>query len=205
MSVSITKTRDISEGAIEELAQAISDCAVPIERRELLHKALGETPSFVTVLSDILSWKTMLGIPTTVFISQLARNAADDIYKNKTRIAEVLSQRATKPLKRISAALRKTVGTSPRKSVVRIGIPFPDDFLGTYMVLEVQSEEQVAVELAFFVVNIEAIQNTVKNEVLPNGEPRGGVIVQRKEYEAYILKWRGEDGHPREFTIEIRL
>lgn len=203
--VSITKTRDISEGAIGEWAEAIADCGITVERRELLHKALGDTPSFVTVLSDVLSWQTMLAVPATVFISQLAKNAADDIYKIKKKVAEALSQSATKPLKQISAALRKAAASPSRNAVIRIGLPLSDDFLGTSMVLEVQSEVQVAVENAFFVSNVEAIQSAVKTQVLAGGKPFGGVIVERSEEGAYILKWCAEDGHPRELRVEGRL
>lgn len=201
--VSITKTRDISESAVEELTEAIAGCGVRVERRELLHKMLGDTPSFVTVLSDILSWQTMLAVPATVFISQLAKNAADDVYKNKKKIAEVLSQTAVKPLRRISAALRKAAGSSSRNFVVQIGLPLPDDFRGTTLVLGGESEEQVAVELAFFVLNVEAIQGAVKDQVLAGGV-FGGVVVERTEGGSYVLKWCGQDGHPREFRIEDR-
>jgi len=61
------------------------------------------------------------------------------------------------------------------------------------------------VELAFFVANVEAIQNAVRVQVLSGEKPFGGIVVERSKDGAYFLRWCGADGNSREFRLESRL
>jgi hypothetical protein len=84
-----------------------------------------ETPSYIEIMANALQWVTPLKVVATVFLSELAKEAAKDIYKRKREIGQALATAATAPLRLAAAAVKRARDRSPRCSLAIQAWPGP--------------------------------------------------------------------------------
>ena len=151
-------------------------------------------------MADALQWVTPLKIVATVFLSQLVKDAATDVYKHKRQIGQALATAATAPLRLAAAALKRARDRSPRCSLA-IGLPLPNEVTGTVLWLDPDSEEETALLIARFVVRVEMIEQLIKAEIAAGRPPLGHVQVIPTDSGGFLLRWMDQDGGIHEHEV----
>jgi hypothetical protein len=162
----------------------------PLGRLEQAHEVSlksPEAPSYIQIMADALQWVTPLKVIATVFLSQLAKEAATDIYNHKRQIGQALATATTAPL-RLAAAVKRARDRSPRCSLA-IGLPLPDEVTGTVLWLDADSEEEIALSIARFVVRAETIEQLIQAEITAGCPPIGHVQVIPTDSGGFLLHW----------------
>ena len=129
--------------------------------------------SFITVAAELISWKLLLGTPLAVFISEIAKNAADDLYKNKKEIWAALKNKAAQPVAVVARCLTGLARSSTQDTRLFLVLLLPDDHLEAVLRVDVVSEEEVAHTLAIFVHKVEAVCRVLKEELEAKDESVG--------------------------------
>ena len=181
-------TADIPGAVRQQLLDAWQPLAELQEGSQVRHKT-AELSSFVQIMGEALQWLSPLKVAATVFLSQLAKEAATEVYKNKARIAAALAAAAAAPLRRAAAALGRARSDSPQKPEIVVGLPIPDDYFGTALTFPVDTEEEIALLLAQFVVRVERIQQVIAGEVSDGHPPLGRVQVIPNGSGGFLLRW----------------
>ena len=83
-----------------------------------------EGPSSFQLIADFITWSTVFKAAAGVFLSQLAKSAAEDLWKHKAELATKLRERLVQPLRFLSSTI---VGLNrelaSRRKIVQIGLP----------------------------------------------------------------------------------
>jgi hypothetical protein len=148
-----------------------------------------EPPSFIQIMADALQWLSPLKVAATIFLSQLAKEAATDIYKNKQQIGRALANAAAAPLRLAAAALKRARESSLRPPGLVVGLPIPDDYFGTALWLPGDSEEDIAWLVARFVVRAQIIEQLIQAEISAGRLPLGRVQVIPTDTGGFLLRW----------------
>ena len=201
MHLRLFVTDDIPESTRRELVDAWKDIG-GLERAGVVFLRSAEPPSFIQIMGEALQWLSPLKVAATVFLSQLAKEAATEIYKNKAKIAEALAQAAAAPLRRAAASLKQARHQSPRHPRVVLGLSMPDDYFGTALSITHESEEEIAYLLASFVTKAEAIQQVIQAEIDAGRRPLGRVQVVPTGAGGLRLVWMDQQfgKHEREIS-----
>jgi hypothetical protein len=163
-----------------------------------------EAPSYIQIIGDALQWVTPLKAIAIVFFSQLAsqlaKEVATDIYKNKQQISRALAAAATAPLRLAAAVLKKARDGSPRRSIA-IGLPLPNEVEGTVLWLEADSAEEIAVLIACFVVRVETIEQLIQVEITAGRPPFGRVQVTPTDSGGFLLHWTDQNSESHKHEV----
>jgi hypothetical protein len=163
-----------------------------------------EAPSFIQIMGDALQWLTPFKIAATLvlssFLSQLAKDAAKDIYQHKEQIGQALANAAAAPLRLAAAALKRAREGSPRCSIA-IGLPLPNEVTGTVLWLEADSAEEIALLIACFVVRAETIQQLIQAEITAGRPPLGHVQVIPTGSGGFLLRWTDQNSGSHEHEV----
>jgi hypothetical protein len=159
-----------------------------------------EAPSYIQITADALQWVTPLKVVATVFLSQLVKEAATDIYKHKHQIGQALATAATAPLRLAAAAVKRVRDRSPRCSLA-IGLPLPDEVRGTVLWLDADSEEEIALSIARFAVRAETIEQLIQAEITAGRPPLGHVQVIPTDSGGFLLRWMDQEGGIHEHEV----
>jgi hypothetical protein len=144
--------------------------------------------SLLHLIAPSLLLPTPLKVIATVFLSQLAKEAATDIYNHKRQIGQALVTATTAPLRLAAAAVKRARDRSPRCSLA-IGLPLPDEVTGTVLWLDADSEEEIALSIARFVVRAETIEQLIQAEITAGRPPIGHVQVIPTDSGGFLLHW----------------
>jgi hypothetical protein len=120
-----------------------------------------EGPSSFQLVADFITWSTVFKVAATAFLSQLAKNAADDLWQHKAELAAKLREKLVQPLHFLSstiAGLNRQLAS--RRKNIQIGLP-SDACWGTVVRIDSADEVEVAWMLAHFILQAEAIYRTV--------------------------------------------
>lgn len=163
-----------------------------------------EAPSYIQIMADALQWVTPLKVAATwvlsSFLSELAKHAAKDIYQHREQIGRVLANTAAAPLRSAAAALKRACDRSPRCSLA-IGLPLPNEVTGTVLWLKPDSEEEMALLIARFVVRAETIEQLIQAEITAGRPPLGHVQIMPADSGGFLLQWMDYDAKIHEHEI----
>jgi hypothetical protein len=163
-----------------------------------------EAPSYIEIMADALQWITPLKVAATwvlsSFLSELAKHAAKDIYQHREQIGRALTNGAAAPLRLAAAAVKRARDRSPRCSFA-IGLPLPDEVTGTVLWLDPDSEEEIALLIARFVVKAETIEQLIQAEITGGRPPLGHVQVIPTDSGGFLLRWMDWEGKLHEHEI----
>ena len=151
-----------------------------------------DPPTIVQLVGDLSQWLLPLKIAVSIFLAQLAKEAAKDAWKNKSRIAEVLKEQACKPLKVLASAVASTkrrMGIANFR--ITIGLSIPDDIFGTVLLVEDNDEELIALLIAQFVDQLKDIEAIVKKEMSGPNSPVGQVSLLVQRDGSILVRWMG--------------
>lgn len=185
-------TADIPAEVRQELHAAWQPFGGLEESGEVFLKS-AEPLSFIQIMGDALQWLSPLKVAATVFLAQLAKEAATDIYKHKQQIGRALMNAGAAPLRLVAVALKKARESSPRRPELVIGLPLPNEYFGTALSLPGNSEEEIVSLVARFVVRVQAIEQVIQAEISRGGPPLGRVEVVPKDTGGFLLRWVDQD------------
>ena len=139
----------------------------------------------------------------TVFLSQLAKRAADEAWDRRREIVQALRTASVTPLRRLVAAIDQARRASDREPQIIVGLPVPDPYFGTAIHFRPEDEADIAWFVANFVVKAEAIDQTVRDEIGEDLEPMGNVQLHLRDDGSFTVRWLDrEDRAWRERLIE---
>jgi hypothetical protein len=161
----ITATIDVPDGQLNQLASDLSSVTqIEVSESRRFFKAAA-APSWIALLSDPPAWIALLGVPVTIFLGELIKEAAKDSWRNKQRVGRVLAQPVLLPLRSLASSLARFRSEVPERTEIEVGFPIPDAYFGTRLSLSGHETEEFAFELAVFVHHTSAIQHLLKEIV----------------------------------------
>ena len=163
---------------------------LPLTDRRLTALRSADPPSWIKIFADVAEWVTPFKVIATVFLSQLAKNAADDLWKNKAAIAAALRNASATPLRKLTAALLRAKAQARPSTDVVVGLPIPDEYFGTALLVPTSSIEDAAVTLAVFVSRVEEIDAAIREANAEGNGPAASVRIVIRPDGSVTLRWQ---------------
>lgn len=135
----------------------------------------GEASGLIRLIASALEWVTPFKAVALVFLGQLAKRAADDIWDSKALIFETLRQLSSSALTRLVAAIdecRRSTEVTPH---IVVGLPFPDPKHGTEISFRPNDEAEIAFFVAHFVAKVELIEAQLAESTVAGNRPAGRI------------------------------
>lgn len=200
--ITITRTGDISDTALAQIQNAAASVGLDV-KSELHGFKAAEGPTYIQVLAELLTWKTILGITVTAFLAKFAQKAAEDTYDLFKATTKYLATEAAQRLRTIASAVFKASKEGNPKTYIAVGFPKPNTFFGTTWRFKAENEEEVALNMAGFALKAEAINEALETVVLKYGKPATGVFLEVNKDGSVILKWHDPKTlEPKQYTID---
>jgi Uma2 family endonuclease len=193
-------TADIPPSVQEQISSEIGQ-VLPIHERHVMEFRSTDGPSFVQLVADAVQWITPLKAAAIVFLSQLAKNAADEVWKNKAHLYRILKDTSVDPLYRLVRALAQAKREVSTHTRVVIGLPIPQEYLGTLLALETVDEVELAWTIANFVDKVDKINNRLQQELEGGHEPLSIVKLIIQPDGSFVARWEEMNGKTYGFTI----
>ena len=175
-----------------DVRQNLVDAWAPFHLRsagEIHRKGALDLPGFIKLIGEAADWLP-LKAAAAIFLSQLAKEAATDIYKHKAAIARALGEVAAAPIRTVAQSLlRARLDSGSAVPGVVLGLSIPNDFFGTSIDLDAMSEEEIAVVVSKFVTRAEEIEAIIKAEIVAGNPPMGSVLVSSASSGGFTLSW----------------
>lgn len=155
---------------------------------------------FIQLLGEAACWLPLV-VPATFFfksyLSTLGKHAAD---ATRDGLRQVFKNKEVKPLADVSTILVKIANKVDGEIIV--GLDIPDDSFGTAIRIKTQKPEELAYQLAAFLVHVEVLSNRMKAEVAAGHVPRSGVVVQVQDDGSLLVKWHTQINN-KDYEIRI--
>jgi uncharacterized protein YodC (DUF2158 family) len=200
-SITITRTGDVPDDVINLISDAAE--SVGIAARSELHGSKGgETPVYIQILADLITWKMVLGISATAFLTKFAQKAGEDAYDVSKAVTQYLATQVARKLRAIATAVFKASQAAPAQTSIAVGFPIPNTFFSTAWQFRATSEEDVAINMAIFALKAEAINEALETVVMKTGGPGTGVFLEVNADGSVVLRWHNSETlELREFTV----
>lgn len=130
-----------------------------------------DASSIIQLVGNLAEWITPFKAAVAIFLAQLVKRAADDIWDRRAQIAAALKERGVMPLRKFAATFARTHRESPIKTNIVIGIVVPDNNSKTVVISVPEIEEDAAWILARFIDTVEEIQALMKQLVAEGRAP----------------------------------
>lgn len=153
----------------------------------------GEPTSAAHVVADVLTWTSILKVAAGLFLSQLAKNAADEVWEKKEALLKALGAEAARPLRLLARAF-SAINQRTLRTDARVGFPYPDPLLGTVLPIRSANELEAAWLLANFVMNADNLKSEVKSALESGAQPITGFFVDVSSEGVISLFWLEVDG-----------
>ena len=144
-----------------------------------------DPPSFLRLLGDFAAWLP-LAAPATVYLSTLAKHAADATWN---KLAAVFKNNDAKPVVDVANTLANAVEKVGRDVSIFIGINIPDDRFGTAIPINSDDPKKIAYLLASFAVRAEEISKAMQAEVEAGRGPFGNATIELQEDGSLLIRW----------------
>jgi hypothetical protein len=161
-----------------------------------------DPPGFIRLLADAIEWTLPLKVASGVFLGQLAKNMADDLWKNKVDVAKAMGSAAAFPIRKLVGAFEKAWKISRKSTTFAVGVPVSDDDFGATVTVPMNSTEDSAVTLAIFVHHAQEIEHTLRQHLSAGQKIVGPVQVRPEPGGSVLLVWMDRDSVS---TVEVRL
>ena len=133
------------------------------ERPSVIQQRSADPPSVIQILGSVVEWLDLYKLVSIIFISTVTKEAAKELYVNKSKLFSSLRQVTVKPLKAfIDLFFRNKEKITNQNIFIIITLNIPDDYMGTNLQLQLNSEEELAWQFANYIVRLEKIENVIK-------------------------------------------
>jgi hypothetical protein len=160
----VRATADVSGPIRRQLVQELAAIGATHDGGSV-HLKAAEPPSYVEIVARAVEWITPFKAAATVFLAQLAKEAAKDAWANKAEIADALKNAAAGPLRVAAQAIGRALRAASRHPDIHLGVGDLEGVFGTFLVFKPEDEVESAWVLARFVVHAETIERLIKAEV----------------------------------------
>lgn len=145
-----------------------------------------DPPQLIQLVGDAVAWLPLAG-PATVFLSTLAKKAAEAVWDSTARR---FGERELKPLTDVAEALVAAADRVDGRVMIGLGLKIPADPFDVEIWTDSQDPVEVARMLAAFVVHRKKIANTV-TAALEGGQKSVGPFHAELEQDGSVtIRWR---------------
>ena len=149
-----------------------------------------EATSFIRLLGECATWTVPLGAAATVYLSTLAKHAADATWSGTRAL---LRSKKVKPLADVATALAEAAGNREANVVVSVGLSMPDAHFGSTVAINPShSPEQVARVLATFVLRADEVRRVIEAEVAAGRGVMPPVELSVDKAGALRVRWKSK-------------
>ena len=197
-SLTLTLTKDFDAEIMRtELSKHLN-----IDEPKVLHMRAADPPAVLQLLGDALSWSPLKVTATTVvtvYLSTLAKRAANDTWDG---LKSLLKSKEAKPLTDVAKTLEIAANSVTGERRIAVGLSIPDDYFGTMLCIRPSASEEIARQLAFFVVHAEQISKSMQAEIAAGYTPLGGATIELHDDGSLLVSWvRQADSSRHELKI----
>ena len=143
-------------------------------------------PSLIQLLGDVAAWLP-LAAPATVFLSTLAKRAAEALWDST---AAWWTKKEVEPLTDVAAALVAAADRAGGTVMIGVGLKIPADPFEVEIWTDSRDPVAVARMLAGFVVRVEKIAETVKAAIERGQKSVGPFLVELEQDGSVTIRWR---------------
>ena len=174
------------------------------ESPSVVQQRAAEPQSVIQIVGSIIEWLDPFKVAVLAFIAELSKEAAKDVYKNKSEILKALGQATVKPLKAfVELIFRNKDKIENEKIHIIVSLNIPDDYLGTNLHLQISSEEELVWQFANFIIRLNKIEAFILQAMKSDKPPFAPISLIVNEDGTIIVKYMDSvDLQLQEVTIE---
>lgn len=147
-----------------------------------------DPPSIIQVVASVSTWAVVFKLVAVAFMTQLAKNAADDFWKNKSQVATVLKRKSIAPLQHVSTAVAKALRRSPEKTRLELTIELSAHHQAK-LVLSSVDRESIAIAIALIAIHAEQLSVFIARESASERGVTGDPVLEIADDGSIIVKW----------------
>lgn len=201
----IVSTSDVSLDDLRTLAEEVRpDLTVGIDTSQIFLRS-ADPPSLVALLGEADWWvKAMAGF-AALYVAELVKEAAKDSWRNR-RKALVVAKAAGDQIRRLAVAIASLRHRLAERTTIAVGLPVPNEFFATRLVLEGDDPDELALQLALFVHHLPALSDLITANALGEGRDAStGLLLRLREDGALLVSWHDGETHTiREHVLSLR-
>jgi hypothetical protein len=200
----IVSTSDVPlEGLRRFAAKLDPDLEPEVDQRQVFLRSV-EPPSWVALLAEASWWQQVLGGAATLYVAELIKEAAKETWRNRAKTIAVAKDSVAR-LWELAEAIVSWRREQSALTTLGIGLPVPNQFFSTKLVLEGSNASELVAELALFAHHMPALAGLIAEHGLAKDNAATGVSLRLRNDGALLVSWH--DPHTlriQEHTLELR-
>lgn len=184
----VHSTNDVSLEILERFAADLQpDLLVEIDSSQTFSKS-AQPPSWITLLAGAEWWMQVISAYGAVYTVEIVKEAAKESWNNRGQAVDALKSigGGVKTLARSISELRSRLSSS---TMVRLGIPLPDDHFGTTLDLVGSDSEHVEQVILMFVAHLPKISDIISAQRLTGKRVLAGMRLRLLDNGALEVSW----------------
>ena len=169
-------TRDVPEEPLRQFRDDLSpDFEIDIDGGRVALLSL-EPPSWIHFIAQADWWIQALAAYSALYVAELVKAAAKDTWQARGKLISGIAHAGTR-LRKIADAFAALRGRLRSKTELVIGLPIPDEHIGSHLTLTAPEPDHLAAEIALFVHYIPALNEFIETEGLNQKKPATGIFL----------------------------
>lgn len=201
----------VPQEARKRLARGLKR-VLPVSEATVIHQKAEGVKSIVQLALEASEWVTPLRAAATYFLYQVGKGVANFSGQIGKRAADAAIDRWVEekdapghnsddtPLRGAAKVLSDVAKATEDRTLVRIGLPIPDDFMACCIQLEDPNEDEVALAISLLVLQAEEIERIMKNAEQDYGI-FGPVELKLREDGRFEARWKDEEFNEHQFIV----
>ena len=184
--LSVVVTRGLRSREVEDTLRALGQ-HLEMDKPGWLHRASAgpALTEFVELIGSAAAWLPLTAAASFYF-STLAKHAGDATWEG---LRSLFKSKEVKPLADVSDALASITQTTESRVEIDVGLNIPSENITTRVTIRSTNPEEIARQIAVFVVRAEALATVINAEINAGEEPIGHVRVEVKQDCSLVIKW----------------
>ena len=204
--LTITSTEGIDDAVGQNLASQLGQVMEVSEPQTYWRRAADpQIQQFIQLIGSVETWQALKFAAYAVVAiagTRLTQHITDDLW---AAIKNRLKRDDTKPMEIAAASLSQAAHAMPDRTRIYIGIDVPEPNFGTVLEIAGRNPEEIAVQLAHFVLSVDEIHMEVAEAVAKGDGPLGqGTISLAVDGEVQVQWVAQSDFKPRIVVIRRR-
>ncbi|MGK9367324.1 hypothetical protein ACSSWA_00305 [Melioribacter sp. Ez-97] len=148
-----------------------------------------DAPSFLQIIGQLIDWTLPLKAAATAFLVQLSKEAAKDLWKNKSNILKCLSTKNSKKIDRVSELIANSIRDAGSNLNFILSLEIPEKYIEANFSLKSFDKESIAFYLSHYVDKLESIYNAIIKEANGDHPPLQLIEILISEEGKITIKW----------------
>ena len=203
----------VPEEVREQLTADLGEVIPSIGASHVIRHKSEPSPSFIHILLEAKEWITPLRAAAIyllyqsreaikTFFNRISERAADELIDDIIGDDKPSEPSRDDAIQECASALAEAIEKTDSTPVVRIGLPIPNDYFGTWFEITEADREEISLKLALFVLRAEQIQQVLK-QVEEENSILGPVEMTFLDDGHIRMKWKDQDFSRRSVTIKL--